>query len=129
MNLVHNITPELREIFAGNILLLLGSVVLFVILLLVTSIVFHRVVTSELLIIHLWMVLELCAITVMYGMGRFDAGRAVALSVLVGLSFIVSLVCYILYYRLSGMESYYTGILPLAISSFVTAVFLLLVVV
>src|SRR5665648_646292 len=39
--------------------ILLGSVAVFLILLLVTVIVFHRMVTSELLIIHIWAALEL----------------------------------------------------------------------
>src|SRR5689334_22362556 len=51
--------------------ILLSCVALFLLLFLVTTIVFHRIVTSELIIIHIWAALELSAVTVLYGTGRF----------------------------------------------------------
>jgi hypothetical protein len=86
--------------------ILIGGAVLFVILLLVTTVAFHRIVTSELIIIHFWAALELSAVAVLYGTGRFGAGRAAALGALVGIAFVVGLICYVLYYRLDGMSSF-----------------------
>lgn len=104
--------------------ILLGAVVLFVALLLVTSAVFHRQVTSELLIMHIWAALELSAVAVLYGTGRFGAGRTAVLAALVGVATVVGVICYVLYYRLDGTLSYRVGMVPLATDAVVMAVFL-----
>lgn len=104
--------------------ILLGSVAVFLILLLVTTIAFHRMVTSELLIIHIWAALELSMVVVLYGTGHFGLGRVAILSALIGIAFVVSLICYILYYRLDGTASYWDGMIPLIMDAFVMSVFL-----
>ncbi|EGW37166.1 hypothetical protein [Desulfosporosinus sp. OT] len=104
--------------------ILIGGAVLFVVLLLVTNMAFHRIVTSELIIMHIWAALELSAVAVLYGTGRFGSGRATALGALVGIATVVGLICYVLYYRLDGMSSYWDGMVPLITDSFVMAVFL-----
>jgi hypothetical protein len=103
---------------------LIGAAVLFVVLLLVTALVFHRQVTSELIIIHIWAALEFSAVAVLYGTGHFGPGRAAALAALVGLATVVGLISYVLYYRLEGMSGYWDGMVPLATDALVMAVFL-----
>lgn len=104
--------------------ILLGSAVVFFILLLVTAIVFHRTVTSELLIIHIWVALELSMVAVLHGTGHFGLGPAVTITGLVGIAFVVSLICYIRYYRLNGRSRYLDGMIPLIIDGIVMSVFL-----
>jgi len=104
--------------------ILLGSAAVFLILLLVTTIAFHRVVTSELLIIHIWAALELSMVAVLYGTGHFGLGRVGLLAALVGIAFVTSLICYLLYYRLDETASYWTGMIPLIMDAFVMSVFL-----
>jgi len=104
--------------------ILLGSAAVFLILLLVTVIVFHRMVTSELLIIHIWAALELSMVAVLHGTGQFGLGRVAILSALIGIAFVVGLICYILYYRLDGTASYWDGMIPLIMDAFVMSVFL-----
>ena len=104
--------------------ILLGCAALFVVLLPVSTIAFHRIVTSELIIIHIWTALELSAVAVLYGTGRFGAGRAAALAALVGIATVAALICYVLYYRLDETASYRVGMVPLAADAFVMAVFL-----
>lgn len=104
--------------------ILLGVAVMFFILLLVTSIIFHRIVTSELMIIHLWIALELSVIAVLYGTGSLGLSRAAILAALVLIAFVASMICYVFYYRLTGMASYYDGMVPLMSAAFVTVVFL-----
>ncbi len=106
--------------------ILMGCAALFFILLLVTSIVFHRPVTSELLIIHIWAALELSAVAVLCGSGQLGMGRAAALAALVGIATIAALICYILYYRLDGTARYWIGMVPLMTDALVMAVFLVL---
>lgn len=105
-------------------LVLLGVIVLFVLALLVTSIGFHRVVTSELMIIFIWAALQMSAVTVLYGTGRFGPGRTATLAVLVGIAVVASLICYVIYYRLGQSAGYQVGMAPLAMSAAVMAVFL-----
>lgn len=103
-------------------LILAGAAALFIILLLATSIVFRRIVTSELLILHVWAALELSAIAVLYGTARFSAGRAAILTVLVGAATVAGLICYVLYYRVDETAQYRIGMAPLAIDAMVMAV-------
>jgi len=105
-------------------LILLCGTVLFAVMLLVTTAVYHRPMTSELIIIHIWAVLELCAVAVLYGTGRFGMGRTVLLLTLVGIASVAGVICYVLYYRLEGTASYRDGMVPLIIDASVMAVFL-----
>ncbi len=104
--------------------IMLGGAALFVIVLLVTTIAFHRTVTSELILIHIWAALELSAVAVLYGTGRFGAGHAASLSALVGIAFVAGLICYVLYYRLDETAGYWAGMVPLITDAFVAAAFL-----
>jgi hypothetical protein len=104
--------------------ILLVILVLFFVSLLVTTVLFHRIVTSELMIIHIWIALELSVIAVLYGVGSLGSSRAWILAVLVLIAFAVSMICYVLYYRLTGMTGYYIGMVPLLSAAFVQVVFL-----
>ncbi len=105
-------------------LILLVGAGMFILILLVTTTIYHRPVTSELLIIHIWAVLELSAVVVLYGTGRFGMGRTVLLLALTGIAFVAGVISYVLYYRLSGIVSYRDGMAPLIIDASVMAVFL-----
>lgn len=104
--------------------ILLGSAALFFVMLLVTAIVFHRIVTSEMIIIHIWAALELSLVAVLHSTGLFGSGCAATLAALVEIAFISSLICYVLYYCLDGMLRYWDGMIPLIIAAFIMAVFL-----
>ena len=73
---------------------------------------------------HIWAALELSAVTVLYGTGRFGMRNAVILAALVGIATVAGLICYILYYRLDVTASYWVGMVPLIADAFVMAVFL-----
>jgi len=105
-------------------LILFCGIALFLILLFVTSFAFHRTVTSELMIIHAWVALELSVIVVLYGTDHFTPVSAVLLAVLVGIAFVISMICYVLYYRLDAVTSYWVGMLPLSMAAFVVAILL-----
>jgi len=105
--------------------ILAGSTALFAVMLLITVIAFNRIFTSELIIIHIWAALELCAAAALYGTGRFGAGRAVTIAALVGIAFAAGIICYVLYYRLDQTAAYWDGIVPIAADAFVAAVFAL----
>jgi hypothetical protein len=100
-----------------------GSAALFVVILLITVIVFHRVVTSELIIIHIWTALELCAVAALYGTERFNAASAAILYVLTGLAFVTGIICYAVYYRLDETGRYWVGLVPIAADSIIAVIF------
>ena len=104
--------------------ILIGGFILYLLLLLVTDRVFHRTVTSELIIMQIWAVLELSAVTVLYGTGRFGSGCAAILAAIVGIAAVAGLICYVLYYRLDGMASYRDGMVPLITDAFAMVIFL-----
>jgi hypothetical protein len=104
--------------------ILLGAVALYLILLPVTAVVFHRQVTSELIIMLIWAALELSVITVLYGTGRFGVGRTALAVTIVCIATVIGLICYLLYYRLDGASNYIDGMIPLATDAVVMAAFL-----
>lgn len=104
--------------------ILIGAAVLYLILLPVTAVVFHRQVTSELIIMIVWAALELSVITVLCGTGRFSVGRTLVMAVVIGIATIVGLICYVLYYRLDGAANYIDGMIPLVADAVSMAVFL-----
>ncbi len=104
--------------------ILLGAVAFYIILLAVTIIAFRRVVTSELLLITAWAALELAAIAVLQGSGRFGMGQVLTLAALVGLATGAGLVCYILHYHLDETLRFWNGLIPLIVNEGVVMVFL-----
>ena len=118
---IHALSNSTKGVPVSSVLL--GCAALFVLLLLVTTIVFRRPITSELIIIHIWTALELSAVAVLYNAGRFGMGRAVTLAVFAGIATVIGLVTYVLYYRLEGTASYRDGMIPLISDAVVMAVF------
>lgn len=90
-----------------------GGAAAYALLLAFTLLVLGRPVTTELALIVGWAVLELTALNVLYGASRLSAGCAAGLMVLTAAAFAASMVCYVLYYRLSAQAGFVSGILPL----------------
>ena len=90
-----------------------GSVVLYFVMLAVTVGAFGRQPTTELVLFVAWLGMELlCA----WALGCAGRGGAAELAVALAIAgFVVSLVCYVLYYRLAPLPSFVDGCLPLAL--------------
>ncbi len=121
---INSLSPDSDSLSVKYIAISVG--VLFFIMLAITSIIFHRRMTSELMLIHVWTALELSAVITLYGIRRFGVGRTAILSILIGIAYIVGLICYVLYYRLNDTASYWNGMIPLITDAFAVAVFLAL---
>ncbi|MBM6700057.1 hypothetical protein H7U32_07040 [Bifidobacterium pullorum subsp. saeculare] len=78
----------------------------------VTQGLFHRQLTTELLLIVLWAAFEL-AVACRLGAGAIPMGVAVALLILTVVLFVGSMVCYVLYYRLPAWPAFLAGCAPL----------------
>jgi hypothetical protein len=107
-----------------GIYILTGSVVLFIMLLAVTKIAFHRDVTSELFFIIIWAALEWATIAVLHGCGRFGMKLALMLATLVALATVAGVICYILHYTLDENARFWNGLIPLIVDEGVVTVFL-----
>ena len=93
-----------------------AGAVLYAVLLAGTSLIFHRQVTSELLIITAWATLELCTLSFLYRCRTLNPGGSVLLAAVVFTAAAASLVCYLLYYRLPYTAGYIDGCIPLVLA-------------
>lgn len=119
---IYSLSQDSKGLPIGYILF--GGILLYVILLMVTVLLFHRQTTSELLILHIWVVLEISAVTVLHGISRFGLVRTAILLVLIGTATVIGLICYVLYYRLDGISSYQDGMVPLITDALTMVAFL-----
>jgi hypothetical protein len=112
---VNTLSQASKDFLAGYILL--GAVVFYVVSLVITKVVFQRIVTSELLLITVWAALELSVIVVLLGSQRFHFGQVLTLVILVALATIVGMVCYVLHYRLDESSRFWNGLIPLMVNA------------
>ena len=73
---------------------------------------FHRPVTTELLLITGWLILKACTINTLAASGE-PAGHLIAISMLTLAAWIVSMVLYMLYYKMEPAKAYYAAMVPL----------------
>ncbi len=112
--------PHEAKLFPTNSILW-GGIAAYFVLLAVTSLFFKRQVTTELILIVGWAMMEMSEIDALYGAGRFGLKAAVILSVVIGFAAVISLICYVLYYRLELTAGYIDGMVPLIILPLVMA--------
>ena len=88
------------------------GVVFFVLWLAVSTLVFKRVVTSELFLIPMWAVLQACVLHALAGSGWLSGSQTAVSAVLTSAAFLVGLVCYVLHYRLDDNGRFINGLVP-----------------
>ena len=101
------------ELIISPMTILIAGIVTYIGLLLFTRFVFGRVVTSELLLIVAWTMLEVWVIDVMNGIGNLSTTRFAVMFAALAVAFIVSIVLYIAYYRMEEMKAFYAAMVPL----------------
>ena len=92
-----------------------GGIITYVILLAITGRLLHRQVTSELLIITAWAVMELSLVNFLYGVGRFTMQVTLGSVILILAAATISMVCYLLYYSLAPYPGFVDGMIPLIV--------------
>jgi len=102
--------------FFANVWVLVGGIVAFLVLMVITRWVFDRPVTSELILFTGWAALALAEVNALYGAGVFSRPMALTWFVVVVIVLVACLVCYVLYYRLDLTWRYYDGMLPLILT-------------
>lgn len=108
---------DVRQILIPKDWILWGGIVAYVILLVITYLFFKRPVTTELLLIVGWAMLALTEINALYGMEIFSRKTAIIFCLITAVAVLISLICYIMYYRLSNMAGYVDGMIPLLLAA------------
>ena len=86
---------------------------LFVALVAVTGGVMARPVTTELVLIVGWATLSVCQLVALTAMGVWGKAAAVAQAAYIAAATLVSLGCYMAYYKLDGLKGWIDGMVPL----------------
>ena len=101
------------------------AVALYVVLLIATTTIFNRPVTTELLLIVAWLALEAFVLSALVTTGM-PAGMVALCALLVVAAFVASMVCYVLYYKLSGTAAFLDGCGPLVAVGILSTLFALI---
>jgi len=104
-----------------NFFVLVGWILGFILLAVVTRWVFDRPVTSELILFTGWAALVLVEVNALYGSGVFSHTASLVFIIVIGVVLIASLVCYVLYYRLGAWPSFIDRMVPLVLTALVMA--------
>lgn len=102
--------------FSAGTVLLAGAVS-YAVLLLVTRLVFHRQVTTELFLIVGWTALAFLEGNALYGLGAVSRNGAIGLFAAAVIVAALSMVCYMLYYGLGDRAGYADGMIPLVLAA------------
>jgi len=102
-----------------------GSLALYILLFIISDKVFKRPTTSELLIMIVWLMGELCALNVLYD-ERLNVAKSLVLLVLIFAEFVAGYICYLKYYKLAGSAMVIDGTIPLAADGAVVLIFMIL---
>lgn len=115
------VKTEISHVLIPKDLIIWGGVIAYVVLILITRLLFSRPLTMELLLIVGWGMLMLSEINTLYGVGIFTRRQSICFCLVMAAAVAVSLICYTLYYGLNGIPAYIDGIVPLVLAAAVTA--------
>jgi hypothetical protein len=104
----------------SNSAILRDGVIAYVVIMLITSRVFKRPVTTELILIVGWLMLALVEVNVLMGFGLYSHSKAVVFIAIASLATVINLVCYCLYYKLDAVKGFYDGTIPLVLVMLLT---------
>lgn len=97
------------------------AVVLYLVLMVGTRWLAKRSVTTELALIVGWMALEVSTVNGIASLHAITGASFIMLVLVLGVAFIVNVVCYTLYYALEGRAAFIDGCIPLAIVGIISA--------
>ena len=93
--------------------ILFGGIAVYIASLLITRNVFHRIVTTELILIVGWTMLELAVSDRLNAAGALPDKCFYAMVIIIAAAFIFSMILYVAYYRMEEMKAFYAAMLPL----------------
>ena len=114
-----------EELLLDDDILLGVTAVVFAVMLAVTLFIFRRKVTSELFIITLWTSLETAVCNRMCAGSLVSHTEYTVGCIVIAVSFIISMIMYVLYYRMEENRAFHAATVPLYAAAF--SAFVLLV--
>ena len=103
--------------------ILISGVIGYIVLLLITRFLFNRIVTSELLLIVVWTMLEVWVT----GSGILPESHFWAMIAVIAVAFLISMICYVAYYKMEEMKAFYTAMVPLVLAIISMTVLVLMI--
>ena len=104
---------EIAEPKMNPMIIVIAGIIGYFVLLLITRFGFGRIVTTELILIVGWTMLEMTVINRLNAAG-FLSGRGFAvMCVVIAAAFLISIVLYVAYYRMEEMKAFYAAMVPL----------------
>ena len=97
----------------------------YILLLAVTKWGFHRIVTTELILIVGWTTLEMAVVNKLYAAGAMSYGGLLLTLIVIAAAFLISIVLYVAYYRMEEMKAFYAAMVPLVTEAIAMAVILI----
>lgn len=91
----------------------LAGIIAYIALLLITKYLFGRQVTTELILIVGWVVLEVTVLLALKRSGGIGSGGSVFMAVVIACAAAVSLILYVLYYRMEPERAFRAAMVPL----------------
>ena len=85
----------------------------YFVLLLITRYAFHRIVTTELILIVGWTMLEMTVINRLNAAAILSGREFAVMCVVIAAAFLISMVLYVAYYRMEEMKAFYAAMVPL----------------
>lgn len=105
--------PEIRDTKLDPVLIVVVGILSYFLLLLITRHVFHRIVTTELILIVGWTILEMTLINRLNGAGILSDRAFTLMCIVIVAAFLISMVLYVAYYRMEEMKAFYAAMIPL----------------
>ncbi len=96
-----------------GIWVLAGGIAAYVLLLLITRFAFHRIVTTELILIVGWTMLEIAVICNLNAAGNLSENGFAIMCAVIAIAFIISIILYVAYYRMEEIKAFYAAMVPL----------------
>ena len=93
--------------------IVIAGIAAYFILLVITRFGFHRIVTTELVLIVGWTTLEMTLINRLNAAGALSGGGFAAMCVVIAAAFLISMILYVAYYRMEEMKAFYAAMVPL----------------
>ena len=108
---------EIRKPLISQGMIVICGIATYVILLVLTRVLFKRIVTTELFLIVGWTILETIVADRLYAIGSFSSKSFSAVTVIIAIAFLIGIVLYVAYYRMEEMKAFYAAMVPLVVDA------------
>ena len=109
--------------------IIFAGIVGYLVLVLITRYFFKRVVTTELILIVGWMMLEVAVTNRLNAEGFLPDNRFFGMCIVLAIAFVISIVLYVMYYRMDDTKAFYSAMIPLITEAVSMGVLLIAIIV